>query len=97
MRIQFNTGRPYTKEGQIIIAETFNGGIAFNDISRGVDEFIPKEFLEGFDYSTESELQDMVMYCYDYGCSYPAKASSEEKVFTFDNCHEGSNYAWGLK
>lgn len=35
-RIAFNTHRPYTAEGQVIVAEVVNGSIVFHDTSRMV-------------------------------------------------------------
>lgn len=64
MRIQFNTGRHYTEQGQRIIAEkvTYNS-IIFNDIDRGISGFFPwYGHIRG-----GLHLQEIVMFCYDHG------------------------------
>lgn len=62
MRLQWNTGRSYTNEGQRIIAETVEGGIIFLDMDRHIDGFIPtvRPPTDNF------ELKEIVMFNYDH-------------------------------
>jgi hypothetical protein len=68
MKITFNTGRAYTVDGQVIIAEVSSGRIWFADISRQV--FGSFRALPGHAYS-EKDIKDDVMYHYDRNlCRY---------------------------
>lgn len=62
MRIQWNTGRLYTEEGQRIIAETVENGIIFHDLDRYIDGFIPTVRCP----TDKFELKEMVMFNYDH-------------------------------
>lgn len=71
MRITFNTGRTYTPEGQIIIAEHEGSAVLFRDVSRCVSGRI--DLIEGFDpvsFSTR-DLKEFVMAQYDAGAYTP--------------------------
>ena len=69
MKIQFNTGRQYSANGQRIVAEfTYadrygNPGILFNDLDRHIDGFIPWEGL----MDCRVTLKEVVMFNYDHG------------------------------
>lgn len=70
MRIQFNTGRGYTPNGQRIIADIKydpygNHYARFNDIDRGISGSIPVARTDLSAY----ELKEFVMYNYDL-CNY---------------------------
>jgi hypothetical protein len=65
-QIQWNTGRSYTEEGQVIRAAEYTDkrgrkGIAFYDFSRGVDGFIVGGTLE----------RSAIMQAYDNYLSEP--------------------------
>jgi hypothetical protein len=62
MRFTFNTGRLYTKEGQIIHVEIADGRVWFNDESRG----IPGSF-ELCNTWDEYAVRELVMANYDHG------------------------------
>jgi hypothetical protein len=67
--IEFNTGRPYTKEGQFIIATLHDDGVVtFMDHSRGVDG----EFKLGLHCSFN---QTEVMHWYDSGQAHNTSRS----------------------
>jgi hypothetical protein len=64
-RIQFNTGRLYTQEGQVIVATNDGTTIQFHDTSRMVAGWIEcNEFTRDL---TSTELAKHVMHCYDRG------------------------------
>jgi len=70
MKMSFNTGRAYTADGQVIIAEVSSGRVWFSDISR----MIAASFraLPGHAY-TEADIRSDVMYHYDRNlCRYEA-------------------------
>jgi hypothetical protein len=63
MEAQWNTGRSYTKAGQIIKARVQpDGSILFADVSRGVDGVIAKPSVE---IDSEDALKALVMRAYD--------------------------------
>lgn len=65
----FNTGRPYTAQGQIIrAAQLENGRIIFADMSRGIDGILP----EGTELS-----QSSIMRAYDAGCYQWAREANQ--------------------
>lgn len=63
MKVQFNTGRYYTAEGQKIVAVVVKGGIFFRDHSRGIDGYI----VCNMQHMSESDVKDNVMLAYDRG------------------------------
>lgn len=62
MRLQWNTGRLYTEDGQRIVAETVEGGIIFHDIDRCIDGFVPTVMSPRDTY----EMREIVMFNYDH-------------------------------
>jgi hypothetical protein len=73
-RFQFNTGRLYTQEGQVIVATNDGATILFNDTSRSVmGAILCNEFTCDL---TGTGLADHVMRCYDRG-NYRGISSSE--------------------
>jgi hypothetical protein len=67
MKTQFNTGRLYQSDGQRIVCKTVDGpdrhGIIFNDLSRGIDGFIPLLRLP----TDRFALEQVTMNNYDHG------------------------------
>lgn len=75
MRIQFNTGRQYTENGQRIIVD-YNWceqRIVFRDIDRRIDGEISASNAN----ITAHELQEIVMFNYDRGCYLSTFKASE--------------------
>ena len=67
--IQFNTGRLYTKEGQVIVATLHDDGVVtFMDHSRGVDG----QFTLGL-HCSFNEIE--VMHWYDSGTARSTRRS----------------------
>lgn len=65
-KITWNTGRQYTKRGQVIVAVvTDTGEVLFNDTCRMINGTVgtPDPFL----IETNSQLREHVMHCYDNG------------------------------
>lgn len=66
---KWNTGRPYTKDGQRIFAKVINQdgfkGVVFKDIDRCIDGYIP--WVGNDVENSEYELKEVVMFCYDRG------------------------------
>jgi hypothetical protein len=67
MKTQFNTGRFYQADGQRIVCETVDDGerhgIIFNDLSRGIDGYIPLAKLPPDRYCLETQT----LHNYDFG------------------------------
>jgi len=63
-RVQFNTGRMYAAEGQVIVAETAPDGIRFNDTTRDIQGLIPTLNTR---IDSPSHLADVVTAAYDNG------------------------------
>jgi hypothetical protein len=72
MKIQFNTRRQYTAEGQRIVAilDPVSEQIAFWDHDRGVDGIFPSMWVGEYE-PTEAEIKEEVMFAYDRGLSRP--------------------------
>lgn len=64
MKFEFNTGRLYTKEGQIIRVEIADGRCWFYDESRGIAGSIEWNRYDG---PSQREVQEIVMQAYDHG------------------------------
>lgn len=72
---QFNTGRGYTKEGQIIKVVLLNDVVYFSDISRGIDYKFDLEEQDKF-----ASLESLIMHKYDkhtYECDMKLEYSSD--------------------
>ena len=63
MRIEWNTGRFYTAEGQRIVAEVLDDCIVFYDTARGFGGTVSLPW--GGIIGDEAALQRHVMRCYD--------------------------------
>ena len=63
MRIEWNTGRGYSAEGQIITAELLEDHVAFYDRSRGISGSFD---LPSLPILTEADLKRFVMHNYDH-------------------------------
>tara|TARA_R110000796_G_scaffold114688_1_gene226385 strand:+ start:356 stop:586 length:231 start_codon:yes stop_codon:yes gene_type:complete len=62
--LEINTGRPYTKEGQIILCKiNSDGNVHFNDTTRRISGVI--EFDEGIDGPLDAAF---IMRAYDANC-----------------------------
>jgi hypothetical protein len=64
MRASWNTKRPYTEDGQHIIAEMFPDYVAFYDMARGISGSIDAPL---WDIETPRDLRRYVMQAYDSG------------------------------
>lgn len=89
-RIQFNTGRSYTAEGQKIVAVAVVGGILFNDVSRSIHGFIPLDIL--YHLTDPQKIRERVMVEYDQGYYYPGKLPYCESLNALER--EASQLQW---
>ena len=65
----WNTGRLYTKHGQLIVAQVQDDRtVLFADLSRNIDGRITAEHIR-------YNLRDHVMFCYDHNDYRPDKES----------------------
>lgn len=64
MKHQFNTGRAYTDNGQVVTAEVAEGRIWFHDESRGIAGSIE---YGGSHMLTKHGLETLVLTNYDFG------------------------------
>ena len=76
MRIEWNTGRYYTAEGQRIVAEVLADFIVFYDTARGFGGTVS---LPSFANASDADaVQRHVMRCYDRN---DYKSTSEDRAF----------------